>query len=199
MNEKIIVMNVSRMPDALVETAMCDVKALRNFGIIPADAGKFLERQVALSYGNKREQVGGRELLKRINESDVGKLIESGKVILISHDLYLGRANGFCFGGYTPTEEGLGYLLMSTARTETPEFAADVLRHELGHMFGAPSEGRRNTEESLGFHCLTPYCVMQQKLTVGDALRYATQRAKSGAQTYCEQCEKDIQGFEGSH
>ena len=81
-------------------------------------------------------------------------------------------------------------MLVSTARMEDETVARHVLRHELGHMFGAPSVARINTEESLGLHCTNDPCTMQQKLSVAEALKHAYKI--DGNKPYCPQCTKDI-------
>ena len=197
--DEIIVINISDMPSELVGKALGDIDRIRPLIITPAEARGFLESQIAASYNSLRGQVNGRELIKRVNESGIGKFVQPGKLIIINEDLYY-PSTGWVFGGYTPTSDGRGlsgggYILLSTARARVPELATDILRHELGHMFGAPSEGRTNTAESLGLHCVNDICVMQQKLTLAEAVRYAKQRASAGASTYCAQCEADIQRY----
>jgi predicted Zn-dependent protease len=191
MTDEILLMNISRIPDELVATALQDISAIRDLKVTPAEARKFLERQISLSHNPERNQVNGRELLARINDSDIGRYTQHGKLILIDNDLYYPQI-GWCFGGFSGTDTGLGYILMSSARMQTPEQAVDILRHELGHMFGAPSEGRTNTYQHLGLHCSNNLCVMQQKDTVSGSVKYAAQRARAKAPTYCAQCERDI-------
>ncbi len=195
MTDEIILMNISRMPNELVETALQDINAIKPLKIIPAEARGFLEKQIALSYNQDRKQVNGKKLLAGINRSDIGRYTQPGKLVLIENDLYYPQV-GWCFGGFTGTDTGLGYILMSSARMQTPAQATDILKHELGHMFGAPSEGRTNTYQHLGLHCSSDLCVMQQKDSVPQAIAYADQRAKANARTYCEQCEHDIRSFE---
>ena len=102
----------------------------------------------------------------------------------------------WCFGGFTATRNGLGYVLMSSARINDSDLAKDLLRHELGHMFGAPSQRRTNTSEMLGNHCLNDLCVMQQRLSIEEAVKYAKQRKRANAEVYCCQCENDITEYE---
>ena len=120
---------------------------------------------------------------------------EAGKLIIIDEDAYSGDEDcNWFFGALSKVPDSLGYLFVSTARMQSENQARDILRHELGHMFGAPSQGRSNTYDLWGLHCSNDLCVMQQKASVGQAVKYAEQRAKAGAPTYCSQCEEDIGG-----
>ena len=71
----------------------------------------------------------------------------------------------------------------------------DILRHELGHLFGAPNEQRQDIYAHLGMHCQTDLCVMQQKESMDIAKQYANLRARLNAGTYCEKCQQDIINF----
>jgi predicted Zn-dependent protease len=66
--------------------------------------------------------------------------------------------------------------------------------HEGGHMFGLPSNKRKeNVEEKLGGHC-TNRCVMRQGLIVPDDwVRMTEDRIKYGP--LCNQCVNEIYAF----
>lgn len=191
MKDEIILINASKMPEDVVESAFQDISKIRDLRVIPAEARGFLESQIAESFSPQRRQVQGRQLLDRINSSGIGKFTSQGKIIIIDNDIYYPGLN-WCFGGYTETDRGLGYILISTARMKSENHAKDILRHEIGHMFGAPSQGRSNTYGNLGLHCSNDLCVMQQKDGLREAVSYAEQRARLNAGTYCSQCEDDI-------
>jgi predicted Zn-dependent protease len=70
-----------------------------------------------------------------------------------------------------------------------------VAMHELGHMFGLPSEDRdKNVENKLGKHC-TNRCIMRQGLDVSDWLDITDDRLKYGA--LCSDCINDLKSYFG--
>ena len=156
----------------------------------------FLDNIVEETFERKREQTHYDRLLRKINATkELNNLWREGKLIIVDTDLYSDSTNNWCFGGFCPTKYGLGYLLVSTARFEDNTLAKQVLHHEIGHMFGAPSEGRTNTIEELGLHCTNDLCAMQQKITVSEARKYAHKIEKKDLFPYCLQCTEDIQKY----
>lgn len=70
-----------------------------------------------------------------------------------------------------------------------------VAMHELGHMFGLPSEDRNeNVEDNLGKHC-TNKCIMRQGLFPKDWLDITDDRLKHGA--LCSDCTNDLESYFG--
>ena len=160
------------------------------------EADSFLDTVIPEAFDAGRQQVNMLTLVQRINrEESLGSLGMAGKVVVVDHDAYFGAGNNWSFGVYIPTSFGLGYVVVSSARFEDETLAKYTLKHELGHMFGAPSEGRSNTTESLGLHCVTDLCTMQQKLSVRSALGYARRVERSAETAYCHQCTTDIQRY----
>ena len=160
------------------------------------NADVFLDRVVGEVFEPQRRQVHFVRLLEKINAAQLlNSLRREGKFIVVDADLYSDSASNWCFGGFCPTEYGLGYLMVSAARFEDDVLARQVLRHEFGHLFGAPSKGRSNTVEELGLHCTTDLCTMQQKLSVAEAKKSALQIEKAGSFPYCPQCTEDIQRY----
>ena len=67
--------------------------------------------------------------------------------------------------------------------------------HEIGHMFGLPSEQRSDgtTEESIGLHC-TNTCIMRQGLTIPkDFVRLTKDRLARGP--FCATCLRELRQF----
>ena len=184
------------MHASLPLTAMHEVTVLRGEPKIERVEAQALTDNFAAKYHNRqRNQVDGRAFLQALNETEVMQHYpDAGKIILLDSDLYVGRLN-WCFGSMTSTLGGLGYIVLSTNRMKDTIHAKDIIRHELGHMFKAPSQGRRNTKESLGLHCTMSDCVMQQKLDVREAIRYAHQRSRKSSPIFCPDCEKDLRAY----
>jgi len=196
MIDKVVIFDASeRMHISLPLEVIAEINRIRPVGAIQTVSKDFVDKFARGSYNERRGQVNVDSFVNDISTAPVmQKFYKNGKLILLDYDLY-GEGLNWCFGGFTPTNVGLGYVILSTAKMQNNGQARDWLRHELGHMFGAPSTSRKNTYESLGLHCSTPLCVMQQKLTVDEAVRYAEQRARANATTYCRDCEKDIKNF----
>jgi predicted Zn-dependent protease len=161
----------------------------------------FVRELVEATFNSERNQVKYSEFYKQfIHSSEFRQIAFYGKLVIIDEDLYDDGLN-WCFGGFGPTfirqrgKFGLGQVILSSARIIDVTHARDWLRHEIGHMFNAPSKRRKNTVESLGLHCTCNLCVMQQKLRVDESYKYSIERAKKKAYTYCPYCEKDIRDY----
>lgn len=156
-------------------------------------AREFAEDILGEVYEPHRRQVHYSRLLEKIMANPgIEGYWKDGKVFVVDADLYADGADRWCFGGFTKTNVGLGYILLSAARLEDGVLAKQVLRHEVGHMFGAPSRGRKNTVEMLGPHCINDLCTMQQKLSVMDAKSLSYQIQDAGLFPYCDDCARDI-------
>jgi len=194
MKDILYLLNHSEFSDRLIYPALRGLDRIRPLEIIPiANPEKMLKRFIGHNYDLDRKQVHYRNMLEDISRSKfvAHTEMESGKIFFLKEDLYSDGLN-WCFGGFTPAAVGLGYVLISSARVDDDFQARDIIRHELGHMFGAPSGGRKNTYDSLGLHCSNNLCVMQQKLSVPESIRYAHIRRKTRAPAYCRDCIKDI-------
>tara|TARA_Y100000310_G_C20667475_1_gene808411 strand:+ start:967 stop:1587 length:621 start_codon:yes stop_codon:yes gene_type:complete len=198
MEDELIIFNGSdKISDKSALDRVREIGCYRDITASTVECRDFLERMSEECYSYNRGQVDGTKFLN-IFHGEVGERFpEPGKIILIDHDLYDGsdpRSNWF-FGGYVGNSMGLGYIQLSTARLQNKNHERDLIRHELGHMFGAAPEGRSNTYELLGSHCSNDLCVMQQKDTVPSAINYANKRARKKAPIFCGQCEDDITNY----
>ncbi len=126
-----------------------------------------------------------------LNDSRVD-LVGKKSFTLIESDLYADGLN-WCFGAVVPDGYNGAHLILSTYRLNEPDLLSHVGTHELGHMFGAASAGRKNTEENLGSHC-TNLCVMQQKLTVPEMKAHANQLAYK-QDKFCPECASELRGY----
>jgi predicted Zn-dependent protease len=129
------------------------------------------------------------EQRKQMNMEKMACSLEapSTSIVIVEEDLYYEGLN-WCFGA----SMGDGSIIMSTRRLRRSNHITDLVGHELGHKLGIPSTGRSNTEELLGTHCTNDLCVMQQKMTVKDAVDYWERRLASGAGLYCRQCLEEL-------
>ena len=134
-----------------------------------------------------------RRLQDRINsgESTYAEIVNYQRVFLLDQDIHTSETN-WVFGFFQQRGPHLRVLISSKARITSSQHAFDHLIHELGHMFGAPSDGRSNTNQHLGLHCSNPLCVMQQKDTVASAKAYVEARSKANAPVFCSQCSVDL-------
>jgi predicted Zn-dependent protease len=108
---------------------------------------------------------------------------------LTEKDLYSTGKN-WCFGVSASDTANGNHILISTYRLDTQQFFVHVVTHKLGHMFGAASKDRRNTEENLGSHC-TNFCVMKQRLTIGYTKAHA-RRLASRQDKFCYDCQEEL-------
>jgi len=194
--DKVYILNASKKlsTDTIID-GIADIAALRNVGIKEVDCQGAISKIANQCYNPKRGQMDCDMFLDKIHNTNfMRRNPEEAKIITLDHDFYAPSLN-WCFGGFNGTTNGLGYIQLSTARLQNEDHARDLVRHELGHMFGAAPAGRPNTYEHLGSHCSNDLCVMQQKDTVQSAAKYAKQRKKLNVATFCGQCEDDILNF----
>jgi predicted Zn-dependent protease len=141
------------------------------------------------AYNPRRNQTHIMNLLDNLLGDSRISIAGRKSFTLIESDLYADGLN-WCFGAVIPDTCYGKHLVLSTYRLNDPDLLAHVATHELGHMFGAASPGRRNTEENLGSHC-TNLCIMQQKLSVPEmkvhARRLAYQQDK-----FCPDCAYEL-------
>lgn len=160
-------------------------------GTIDVPGYEFVRNLEEISFCAERNQVCLNDFLQLVeNVPGVGDDIYSQKVFLIESDCYSEGIN-WCFGGYMP-RNGVQHVIISLARVQDEFHLFDICCHEFGHMYGAAIEGRSNTVESLGTHCINDLCVMQQKLSVPESLSYVRERHRLHAPTYCEQCADEL-------
>lgn len=193
MKDKIILIDGSRKLDVGVPMSVLqDLSQLRGLDFEAFCEPNLIDEFVRYAYNLKRNQVDATILVNLMNQHyfSAGEY-EAGKLIILDQDIYTKPLN-FCFGVHSPVQESLGYTVFSTNRTKNENHAKDIIAHELGHVFGAPSLGRTNTYKQLGNHCSNRLCVMQQKMSVLESIKYADLRARKNAPTYCGQCMEDI-------
>ena len=173
---------------AFYQGVFCSPKKLGGKDIHSYNLVKRIEER---AYDNFRGQVNLDKVLKIAdNTPEISRDKNKQKIILLEKDGFAPGLN-WAFGGYMPYN-GKDYMIVSMARVQSKIQLFDLFAHEAGHMYGAASPGRSNTKEILGSHCINDLCVMQQKLTVRDAIKYANKRYNTGVRAYCPQCENEL-------
>ncbi len=158
-------------------------------GSIDIESFDLVEMAARRAYHPRRGQVHYLDLLNGVLEHANTKETGKNTFILTDKDLYADNLN-WCFGSLVPDSVGGRHLVMSTYRIPDLETLAHVAIHELGHMFGAASSGRRNTVENLGSHC-TNFCVMEQRLSVPEMTEQARLLADRDNK-FCYQCQHEL-------
>ena len=201
MKDKIYILDGSRrLHIANTRGVLAEINGIRpiHIGFTSYDRD-FVNSQLRISYDETRAQVDAEALVGNLwRNRFFQEHPEAGKIVLFDEDLFSSAEpnNNWVFGGLFRQEGNLGTIVLSTARMKDEIHARDVIRHEVGHMFGAPSYGRRNTYECMGNHCSDPACVMHQRLNAADSYTAAFQREQNGRLSYCNLCQEDIRGVE---
>ncbi len=160
-------------------------------GKIDIPSYNFVKELERTAYNSQRKQVDLDIFFERFREINPNRDSSSQNIILLEEDIFRPNLN-WCFG-QSGIENGQNYVIISNYRiTRNGLSLKDWICHELGHMYGAAKKGRSNTTESLGSHCTNDLCVMQQKLSISEAINYANERRAKNAPTYCPQCQNDL-------
>lgn len=196
--DKIYIFNNSNKADnKIIDDSFAEISKLRDIDLILVDnSSKVIDEVINASYKGHRNQVDYNEFLRYFCNMEPTLQLEatSKKLVFINQDLYSTGLN-WCFGGFSRLFPGEGYIVLSTNRINDALHLADIIGHEAGHMFNAPSYDRKNTYQSLGLHCSNELCVMQQKLTVEDSIQYAYERKAKNTSMYCNECKEDIKKY----
>jgi len=200
MPEKILILNASEMPDDRVFSVLDEINQIRPITpIVFPNAAEFLRQYIEKNFNQERQQLEKRKFAEAcLGQEEVTKHQASGKLVIVSQDMYyqgLFTDTAWVFGATKPLTYTLGHSVLSTARLKDDIHARDMLRHELGHLFRAPSKGRANTYEEFGPHCSNDLCVMKQNLSVKSSSKYAHKRARKNVDTYCPECQTDMKSF----
>lgn len=177
-----------------------------NFGSSSWGNGDFSSADWYLEEAVRRGEVRrSLDLGEQLTTGGIGRLFHEEpwqesphwEVFIINHDLTSGESdNNFVFGE-TDTRFASSVQSVSRLRRLPRELKLEIirrlLRHEVGHMFGLPSYGRRNTvdnESSLGNHC-TNVCSVRQGLNIDAWIKQFRQEEKLGVQ-FCGDCLRDL-------
>ena len=165
-------------------------------------------------YNDSRKQVNSDEFVLDFVEHYTDLVDhESINLVLIEQDLYSNSTN-FVLGssrGFKIVEDGKKrkMIVQSTSRLlrdhnhtrnlfDDSTFLKQLILHELGHAFGAATEDRIDTYESLGSHCIEPECVMHQYTNIEEGQEVAHKR-ENNDNLFCGLCIDDIKSYNSSN
>jgi predicted Zn-dependent protease len=196
--DKIYIFNASRkIADSIIEKSISEIGRLNPLeGILVENSENMISECIRDSFNEQRNQVNYSSFLFSFLDSLKQKGLDNQtkKIAFFDEDLYMGNV-GWVFGGYQPIPLSPGLIILSGHRLIDPLQMKDIICHELGHMFNAPSNGRKNTYELLGLHCSNYLCVMKQNMSIQKAVRYAHKRLARNADTFCDECQNDIKSY----
>ena len=121
-----------------------------------------------------RGQISATQLCQDLIDDPYRAQIPQWSVLITKHDLYghipdqFGRLRklNYCLG----ISQENKFSIISTARFLNADNSLNiegfktVVMHEFGHLIGLTYEGRANTNEELGSHCINDGCIMQQRM-----------------------------------
>jgi len=142
-----------------------------------------------MAYNPQRGQVYYTKLLDGVLNGSEARTLGKNTITLSEKDLYTDRT-GWCFGCVSVDERGGQHLAMSTYRIPNRETFVHIATHELGHMLGAAREGRKNTVENFGSHCINK-CVMEQRLSIPEMINHA-KSLRNQSDKFCYQCQSEL-------
>lgn len=156
---------------------------------------EYVDNLVRHAFDARRGQVDVTELAARLSLVDYfhNQNRDATKVILLDQDLFDSRVPNmnFGFGVNLPFYDGNKYILVSAARMQNELHYRHVIRHELGHAFGAPNPSRPGVYQSLGHHCPDSNCTMHQELNGRSSYEQAVSIVRNG-NFFCPSCKEDI-------
>ena len=116
-------------------------------------------------------------------------------VFILQEDIYEPRAEFVIGYSNYPTAIISVFRFRKLEENQKYECIKTLAMHEVGHMFGLPSDKRKeNVEENLGGHCTNNKCVMRQGLVVPhDWIKMTHDRIEYGP--LCNQCINELRAF----
>lgn len=144
---------------------------------------------------SRKIQISSLDILLQLHDEPWQQQQPHLDLLVTSQDLFP-RVGDFVFGEAIPS---WGVSVQSVWRFRNAGLSIvqqqacirRVVRHELGHLLGMVSDGRRNTEEKLGLHCANPVCSMRQGVSVTEWNRLATGESVSSS-LFCPDCIADL-------
>ena len=145
---------------------------------------RYLLKHIAKSLDPETKEVIAPDFLARFHNAYFRRdKSGSGKVIFLEGDAVcgggvLGVANEIKYGGY---------VVISKKTLADEVLAKDVLRHEMGHMFGLK-------------HCTKdPFCVMKESRSLCESIFFVYKRLDENSPIYCPSCEDAIKDSIGAN
>lgn len=144
---------------------------------------------------NGKKQIKIDQLLQDLSADPYAKNIPQLPILITKQDLYGSYGNrllNFCLGVSdedSPMIVSVARFLDERGQLDVEGFKT-VVMHEFGHTIGLTREGRVNTNENLGAHCMDAGCIMQQESS-GDFTKITNERLKRkrrGQPPICADC-----------
>lgn len=146
-----------------------------------------------------RRQISIDQLYYDLEQDKYARQIPQLSLLITSKDLYGtapdGRLLNFCLG--VSKEDAFSIISVRRFLDENNRLDIEgfktVVMHEFGHVLGLTGNGRVNSHECLGAHCLNDGCIMQQRLD-GDfreITRVRLARKMRGQPPICSDCIRE--------
>ena len=146
-----------------------------------------------------RRQISIDQLYCDLEQDKYARQIPQLSLLITSKDLYGtapdGRLLNFCLG--VSKEDAFSIISVRRFLDENNRLDIEgfktVVMHEFGHVLGLTENGRVNSHECLGAHCLNDGCIMQQRLD-GDfreITRVRLARKMCGQPPICSDCIRE--------
>ena len=156
-----------------------------------------VKRWEAAHYNPDLQKVHSRNLAMSVLNDPAYQYRHGVDTIILSECDFYRDCVAWSFGFASRDNQNNGIVAVSTYRLATPEAVAHVVTHELGHLYDAAPEGRRNTTNHLGSHC-TNLCIMQQKDTVA-AMHAHVSLLATRREKFCTDCQDDLTRYFRNH
>ncbi len=144
-------------------------------------------------------QVDGRKLNNAVQSNFNGADAKSFGVFVTDEDMTIEDEYNFILGATTPgCVSSISTYRFKNSDSLDPfmkrESFKSVVYHELGHLFGATDEFRRDDlVDRLGKHC-GDMDIMRQGVSVSEWVDYTEDRLESGT-VYCDSCKKSMKDY----
>lgn len=143
-----------------------------------------------------RNQINTSRLFALLAFQPLAKHGVSPLILLVRDRLWSGAADNKFLRGHTWPQM---FTVISTAGLDPPEFETMVL-HEVAELFGAPSEHRKDTEQSYGgLHCdnYPKYACSLTQVDVNDrpSVCDLTRSRLKQQRDFCPTCEEDLRAL----
>lgn len=157
-----------------------------------------IEWQLQSNWNSSKKQVDAEKVAYEMFNDPYQIYTPHWEIVFTNKDLY-SQDNNFVIGVAQPD---LG-TLVSLGRLETigdvglrGEAQKTEIFHEVGHVLGLPTKrrGESKLENSLGDHCRSVGCSMEQGLRVPtDWVNITTERLRMGGKPFCDECIVDLE------
>ncbi len=158
---------------------------------------KSIEWQLKTFINKSRNQIDASDASRQMF-SDPNQLTHPHwEVIFTNTDLFLPETNFVIGAANTDLGTIMSLSRLERIKDETlrGETQKTEIFHEFGHVLALPTNRRSSSqiEQSIGNHCMSPACSMQQGLIVPDDwIKFTNARLKNGGEPFCKECKADL-------